>query len=302
MKLSIIIISFNSLQLLRECLRSLFAEPVDFDSEVIVVDNASSDGSTDMVRAEFPQVQLLENSENVGFAAANNIGAGRARGQLLLLLNSDAQLTMGAVKELVAFMERQPAAGVSGPRLTYPDGAWQPNGLAFPTFWSWLAEVSGLTSQSSPKRLVPTPVDVVSGACMMVRRAAWEALGGFDDGFFFYWEDYDLCRRIWAHGWEVWYCPQAHIVHLAGGSSTLVRSMTRDAASESTLRYFRKHHSRCVLLAVLAVLVLREIMRMGQGMVSRRKTPRHNPFAQLLSRFAAVQRLEAPHPKRGQGE
>jgi hypothetical protein len=269
--ISLIIVNWNGKDLLRECLRSVREERARADAPtgvVIVVDNASSDGSAAMVREEFPDTQLIENSENVGFAAGNNCGLRICRGRYAALLNSDAQLQAGALRALVTFMDAHPDAGAAGPMLLYPDGRWQPSGRPFPTLRRFLAEVTGSYARAGgDARLLRDvdpaqvrEVDEVSGACMMVRREAWEQAGLLDENFFLLYEDVDWCRRIKDCGWRIFYVPPARVVHHYGASRRAVSEPVHLAALQSVHYYFAKHHGRCAAAFVKGVLVLREMV------------------------------------------
>lgn len=222
--LSVVIVNWNVCGLLRECLRSVRDETRLNDVEVFVIDNASSDDSVEMVRAEFPQVRLVVNHDNEGFARANNRAFRLCRGRYVLLLNPDTVVTDRALDRLVAWMTAHPRAGVAGCRLLNSDGSLQRwTGGAFPNLGN-LASHHLFVDRLLPSSLRPRPiyrvrdetaderVDWVSGACLVVRR---EALMGtlFDESYFMYAEDMELCERIGAHGWEVWYTPSATIMH-----------------------------------------------------------------------------------------
>lgn len=271
MDISLIIVNWNGKDLLRECLQSVRKERAHPDApttEVIVVDNASTDGSAAMAREEFPEMQLIENSENVGFAAGNNCGLRMCRGRYAVLLNSDAQLQAGALRALMEFMDAHSNAGAAGPMLLYPDGRWQPSGRPFPTMSRFLREVTGIYARAGgdayllrevdPEQV--REVDEVSGACMMVRREAWEQAGLLDSRFFLLYEDVDWCRRIKNGGWKIFYVPQARIVHHYGASRRAVSEPVHLAALQSVHYYFAKHHGKCAAAFVKTVLVLRELV------------------------------------------
>ncbi len=233
-----------------------------------MVDNASSDGSAAMVREEFPEVQLMENAENVGFAAGNNCALRQCRGRYAMLLNSDAQLQAGALRALMEFMDAHSNAGAAGPMLLYPDGRWQPSGRPFPTLRRFLSEVTGAYARTGgdahllrdvdPEQV--REVDEVSGACMIVRREAWEQAGLLDSRFFLLYEDVDWCRRIKEGGWKIFYLPQARVVHHYGASRRAVSETVHLAALQSVHYYFAKHHGKCAAAFVKSVLVLREMI------------------------------------------
>lgn len=229
-QLSVIIVNWNTRELLAQCLASVYAYPPDGEFDVWVVDNASSDGSAAMVRERFPQVHLIENTENVGFARANNQAIRASAGRYVLLLNSDAFVRPGALGSLLAFMEVQPDAGAVGPRLLDVDGVLQPSTHPMTTCWreGWhLLHLDALRRLSVyDMHAWPTDqarrVDVVSGACMALRRDALAEVGLLNEDFFMYAEEVDICHRLARAGWHAYWLPQAEVVHLGGASTALV--------------------------------------------------------------------------------
>jgi N-acetylglucosaminyl-diphospho-decaprenol L-rhamnosyltransferase len=225
---SIVVVNWNTRELLRRCLQSI-AKPPGCDIETIVVDNASDDGSAELVRAEFPEVLLLVNERNVGFAAAVNRGVGAGRGQYALLLNSDARLGDSTLELLVDFAERQARAACVGGAVVGPDGRKHGAASSFPTLWSHFLTISGLGRRMmgewypslNPHRVEePREVDWVGGACMLIRRTAFDRVGGMDEVYFLYAEEMDLCYRLRRLGGEIWHQPLAHVVHEGGGSGS----------------------------------------------------------------------------------
>jgi GT2 family glycosyltransferase len=262
--LSIIIVSWNVRELLRRCLHSILDAPSDagVQSQVIVVDNASNDGSPEMVRAEFPQVQLVTNKENRGFTAANNQGLDLSHGRHLLLLNPDTEVIGDALATMVRYLDEHPTVGALGPQLRYPDGSLQSSRRRFPTlltalvestviqeWWGdnrilrdfYMADTPDDHAPSTPEGSVQ-PVDWVVGACLAVRRQAYEQVGGLDEGYFMYSEELDWCRRIADAGWRIIYLPTAAVIHHEGKSSEQVVPARHIHFQSSKVRYFRKHH------------------------------------------------------------
>lgn len=234
MDLSIIIVNYNTCDLLRDCLHSVYASEGDFRYEVIVVDNSSADDSVAMVQQEFPQANLICSDVNCGYACANNLGLRQAQGEYLLLLNPDTVLPASALQAMLAFMEQHPDAGVAGPKLILADGSLD---LAcrrsFPTLDVAFYRLVGLSKRypDSPHYnrynlgyLDPdeiAEVDSVVGAFMLMRRTALEQAGLFDERFFMYAEDIDLCYRIKVdHGWKVYYNPAVVVTHYKSQSTT----------------------------------------------------------------------------------
>ena len=286
--LGVVIVSWNVRDLLRRCLASLFAGAGSLDLDVVVIDNASTDGSASMVRAEFPQVRLVPNDRNLGFTAANNQGLALARGRHLLLLNPDAEVTGDALPVMVDYLDSHPSAGAAGPRLRYPDGSLQPSRRRFPTFATALVESTVIQEWSPDNRIlrhyyladvdddVVQPVDWLVGACLLVRRTTVEQVGGLDEGFFMYFEELDWCRRIKAAGWDVVYLPTATVVHHEGRSSEQVVAARHVYFQSSKVRYFAKHHGRLqagLLRAFLLSTYVYQLAREGGKWLVGHKRP-----------------------------
>jgi N-acetylglucosaminyl-diphospho-decaprenol L-rhamnosyltransferase len=228
--LSIVLVNWNTRDLLRACLRSIYATLDAISFEIIVVDNASDDASADMIRSEFPEVQVIRNEANLGFAVGNNIGLRRASGDFVMLLNPDTDLCPGSVARMLDFIKSRPDVGMVGPKLIGADGALQINGQRFPTF---LREVMCLTRlfrvfrRYHDSRLawcredldLNAEVDTLAGACMLVPKAVVDAVGLLDETFFLYYEDVDWCYRIKKAGWKIWYVGEAVIVHACAQSA-----------------------------------------------------------------------------------
>lgn len=256
--LSIIIVNYNTNEFLRQCLTSLYDLEHLVSFETIVVDNNSNDGSCKMVRGDFPQVHLLKNNENVGFAKANNIGIEMARGKYILLLNSDTKVVGDALEKMVQFLDSHPNVAVVTARLVYPDLSDQGVARTFPTpINAFFGRRSLLTrlfpnNRFSQKYLVsrmhmsdePFEIDWVSGACLMVRKKVIEEIGALDEGFFMYWEDADLCFRIKQRGWKVICHPEALVIHYEGKSTPRKSSRLIVEFNKSVYRFFRKHYIR----------------------------------------------------------
>jgi len=248
---SVIIVNWNTCDLLRECLRSVYDSMGELVFEVLVVDNASTDGSVEMVRSSFPQVRLLANAKNVGFARGNNQALALSRGHYALLLNSDALLLDGATQALVDLADAKPQAGIVGAQLLNVDGSFQASYTPFPNLWREFLILSGVgrmvygrryPSRGPEEEKGPQMVDYVEGACMLVRRAAVEKVGGLDEGYFMYAEDVDWCYAMQKRGWQVWYQPAAKVIHIGGGSSQNRRPQRELDLYISRVRFFRKHY------------------------------------------------------------
>ena len=270
MDLSIIIVNWNTRDLLAACLDSLRAYPFDGPSEIWVVDNASSDGSAALVRERYPDVHLIENSRNVGFATANNQALRASTGRYAVLFNSDALAQSGALTALVRFLDDHPAVGAVGPKLINPDGSFQASYAAYPTLLSELALLAGLARlwlgpyAPSPRPVAgetSRPVDWVAGAALLVRRAAIEQVGLMDEGYFLYSEETDWCWRLTRGGFPIWYLPHVEIIHQGGASSRQQSARSYGLLYASKLRFFARHYGAAAAwalrLAFLAGAALR---------------------------------------------
>lgn len=271
--ISIIIVNWNTRDLLAECLESIVKHKGNLKVEVIVVDNASTDGSTRMVRNNYPMVRLIENSNNVGFAAANNIGLAEGRGRYLLLLNSDAFVGRGVLESVVNFLDEHSEAGICGVKLVNPDGTFQGSYAPFPTLRSELLLATGLGSRLiNPTYPAPTPrpgerpreVDWIGGAFMLIRNEVYKEVGGMDEAYWMYSEETDWCYRIKLAGWKAYYLPQVTVTHLRGGSSRKRRAEMRAQLYRSKVRFFTIHYGyasgETLRWSLWFVFLLREIL------------------------------------------
>lgn len=263
--LSIVIVSWNVRDLLRSCLESIFVASLD-RLEVIVVDNASSDGSVAMLRDEFPHVRLIANEDNRGFPTANNQGLDVAQGRYVMVLNPDTEVCDDALSRLIGYLDMHEDVGAIGPQLLNSDGSVQSSRRRFPTFATGIFESTWLRSIAPRGMLrrytmddvpddVSHEVDWLTGACIVVRREVLESIGGFDEAFFMYSEELDWCRRIKSAGWKIVYLPNAKVVHHSGKSSEQVVAARHIHFQTSKVHYFRKYHGRFTA-GVLRVLLL----------------------------------------------
>jgi N-acetylglucosaminyl-diphospho-decaprenol L-rhamnosyltransferase len=254
-QLDVVIVSFRCEALLRQCLRSLEANPPSRPMSVHVVDNASGDGTAEMVAREFPEVSLTRNTRNAGFAAANNLAIRQGDAAYVLVLNPDTMVTTGALDRLLSLIDSRPEIAVSGPRLELPDGNIDHAGKrSFPTPLGALGHFSGLGRRpDSPRALAQYtapavesgPVDAVNGAFMLIRREALEQVGGFDEGYWMYMEDLDLCYRFARAGWTTWYEPSVTVIHVKAGTTGPRRSARLNRAFHYGMyRFYRKHYAR----------------------------------------------------------
>lgn len=248
--LSVIIVNWNTRHRLTECLRSLADDLTSLVRETIVVDNASSDGSAEAVRRDFGWARIIQNDANAGFAAASNQGMAAARGRYLLLLNSDTVVRPGAVDRAVRYMDADPGAGLAGAKLLNLDGTFQGSYACFPTLSSELLNattlgvrwISPYYPSPRPNERAPLDVDWVRGPFMLVRRAAWAAVGGLDPAYGLYSEDTDWCYRMRRHGWRVVYLPAVEILHVHGASTRQRPIESVAQLYQSKIRFFAVHH------------------------------------------------------------
>ena len=235
-EISVIIVSYNTRQMTLDCLHALYASLEGLNAEVWVVDNASADGSADAIRAEFPEAHVIDNPINAGFGAANNLALKQATGEFLLLLNTDAFAAPGAVAALVEYLKAHPKAGIAGPRLLNADGSLQRSCYRYPSpVRAWLENtgLSGLLARhpvfgdySAWAHDKEQAVEWVIGACLLVRREAYEQAGGFDEAFFMYQEETDWQKRVQNCGWEIAFTPSAVVTHLGGASGASAQAKT----------------------------------------------------------------------------
>ncbi len=284
---SVVVVSWNTRELLRQCLQSILDEPgveivaagaqpsgaARLTAEIIVVDNASDDGSAAMVQVDFPQARLIANRHNAGFAAANNQAIAQARGRVLLLLNPDAYLLPGALTGLARFLHEHPEAAVAGPNVLNPDGSWQAAVFRFATLWDLFCEAVFLSVvwPRSPlfarkelggfQRDVVREVDWVQGCALAVRRTVWDAVGPFDEGYWMYVEELDWCRRAKAQGYRIFFTPDAQVVHYGKRSVARARASVLPLGFRSHFRYYRKFDGRAKELAVRLIALLQMGLR-----------------------------------------
>ncbi len=250
---SIILVNFNGARFLRTCIQSLADKTRGVAYEIILVDNASTDESRNLVRKQFPSVRLIESNVNLGFSAGNNLGVKHATGSHFCFLNTDTYLLEDSVSILSEYLDDNSSVGIVGPRLTFPDGSFQLSSGRLPAFGVELVDKiryaadrhwhRALARINNALALRTREVGWVTGACMMVRREAFENVSGFDEQMFMYYEDKDLCKRVGDAGWKIVYYPQTSVVHLLGGSSVGRSSDVNKCYRESQLHYYRKHHS-----------------------------------------------------------
>jgi GT2 family glycosyltransferase len=271
---SIIIVSWNTREILRDCLRTVYEQTTDVEFEVIVVDNASEDGSVDMVETAFPQTILIANTTNRGFAAANNQGMETAKGRYVLLLNSDTLVLDGAIGKTVGFADAHTEAAAVACRVLNPDRTWQPTCFLFPSALNLLIGALYLNKLFPRNRFCgrermtwwdgrdARAVDVVAGCFILVRREAIEQVGVLDESYFMYGEEADWCYRFRKAGWRVLFTPIAQIVHLGGVSSARIKGPMCLQLRGSILLFLRKHEGWASYIPACAFVSLFFLLRL----------------------------------------
>jgi GT2 family glycosyltransferase len=278
--LAAVIVSYNTRDLLRDCLRHLTGQ------RVIVVDNASTDGSTAMIRAEFPAVELIANPGNRGFAAACNQGLAASAEEFILILNPDTAVTATALTTLLDTMRSAPQAGACGPRIVNPDDSLQPSCRRFPTLGRLVMDEFGLGKLFPHSRLFGDyrmtwwahdrrrEVDQLMGAALLLRRAALDQVGVFDERFFMYYEEVDLCLRLHQRGWKILFVPDAIVTHHGGASARQALAAMTLTRYRSLIAFYRKHYptwQRPVLKTAIAIAAAQRLL-----------TPRRAAFAPMI--------------------
>jgi len=245
--ISIIIINWNTKQLLLDCMASVYDTVHKAAFEIFVVDNGSTDGSVRSLADKYPDVTIIANTRNEGFAKANNAALRRMAGEYAVLLNSDTVLKEHALDRMLAFMKAHPRAGLCGPQLLFGDGSRQTSTGAFPELLSELTSASMVRLITSGKRRKhkpvfsgPTPVDFIIGACMFVRKAAIDIAGLLDEDYFFFYEEIDWCYRLNKAGWLIYHLPDIEIYHFGGQSTRNINLKARVESWRSRYLYFRK--------------------------------------------------------------
>jgi N-acetylglucosaminyl-diphospho-decaprenol L-rhamnosyltransferase len=251
--ISIILVNYNGAEFLAECLDSIY-RVINSDCEVIIIDNSSTDNSVEIVRDRFPSVRLICSEVNLGFGKASNLGVDRSQGTYLLFLNTDTILTENTPQILADYLDRHLDVGAIGARMTFRDGSYQLSSGMLPNLaiefidkirygldrkwhdlWANIYHKQSATVRE---------VGWVTGACLMIRREIFQSLGGFDEAFFMYFEDKDLCKRVRALGCKVIYDPDTSVIHLLGGSSQNITKSVNTYYRDSQLYYYQKHLSK----------------------------------------------------------
>lgn len=280
MDISIVILSWNDKQYLEGLLKSLANATKSRTMEIIVVDNASTDGSQEMVAAGFPQVRLIRNKENLGFPKGNNLGMKASQGKYIYVLNSDIKVLDGCVDALADYFDQNPKVGMLGPKILNRDLTHQSSCRTFPTLWNNFCSSTGLAKTFAGSKLFSgehmlyfqgdrtLEVDVLVGCFWAVRRAALDEFGLLDEGFFIYAEDVDWCMRCWKAGWRVVFYPGAEAIHYQG-TSTTKKDPVRFAVTQqrSVLRFWKKHHGTVGRLSMSGLIFGHQLGRWSAALL-----------------------------------
>lgn len=258
MRLTVIIVAYNSEDFIEDCVRSLL-ENLPEKSEIIVIDNNSSDNTAKKLENFVPKIDLIKSTTNLGFAKANNLAAKKVQGNYLFFLNPDTQITGSIFNELLGFYERESDAGIVAPKLIQPDGKVQESVKNLPTIWRAIKEFIFLMphaySQFIPKDDDFTEVESVYGAAMLIKRDLFNKVGGFDERFFLYYEDVDLCKRIRKLGKKIYYYPKVSIKHIVGGTKSERNKY------ELNMESFIKYHGRFKAMVLQMIFMIPRVQR-----------------------------------------
>jgi GT2 family glycosyltransferase len=271
----VIIVSWNAKAYLLKCLDSVFRQTTgtSHSTEIIVVDNASTDGSPEAVAANYPSVKLVVNDANYGFARANNIGLRASTGEYLLLVNSDVVVSPDCFSKCIRYLDEHPEIGMLGPRIIGTDGRIQRSCMSYPSIWNALCRALGLDSLFPRSQLFGSylltywnhedtrDVEVINGCFWIIRRSAMDQVGMLDERFFIYGEDIDWCMRFNASGWKVVFFSEAEALHYGGASSANAPLRFQIEMQRANLQYWKKHHSALQVAAYLAICTLHHSLR-----------------------------------------
>jgi hypothetical protein len=277
MRLSIVIVNWNTGDLIRRCVESVYANLPAGETEVLIVDSASTDGSTQAVQAQFPQAIYIYSSQNIGFGPANNLALRQAAGDFILLLNPDTLVHPGAIESLLRFLEQNPGVGAAASKLLNPDGSLQYSCSPEPSLRGEFLRLfhlggvrpDGYYPMETWDEKAPRAVDVILGACMFLRKPVLDQVGLFDEQFFMYNEETDLCRRIRQAGWKIYWAPQAQVTHYGGQSTRQMAAEMFVQLYRAKITYFRKYHGPLTVGLYKLILFLSGLPRLALAPVAR---------------------------------
>jgi len=309
-RVSVLIVNWNTAELLDKAIASVFAHPGQFEIEVIVVDNGSVDGSVERLKSNWPDVRVFALSRNIGFGPANNLAASEAAGDAFMLLNSDAECQPGTINTLLAELDADQGIACVGPRHMNSDGSLQRSTNGLPTLWNDTIELTGLTRFAPFRRLLRKrfpwwgdhedriETGWVNGACMMIRRAAFEAVSGFDPDFVLYGEEVELCIRFKTQGWKVVFTPAALVLHHEGRSLDHDPGFRLQLMFAGHVRIYRKHAPIWKRTAFQALVSCVAAVRMAGALIGRDR-PKAAAWASIMThRPCDLERLQHPPASR----
>jgi GT2 family glycosyltransferase len=273
MDISVVIVAWNAKNYLELCLESLAAAPPRRSLEVLVVDNASTDATVEMIETRFPWVKLIKSAANLGFAKGNNVAIRQCQGRYIALVNPDVQVLPGCLDALADFLDQNPKVGNVGPRVFNPDMTPQSTCRRFPTLWNNFCDATGLATKFMKSRFFAgehmfyfphdrtLAVDVLVGCFSMIRREAFDTVGLLDENLFMYGDDVDWCRRAWKVGWEVVFFPGARAIHDRGKTTAPYPVRFAVAQQKSVLYYWSKYHKTLGVLGIRCILLFHHLLR-----------------------------------------
>ena len=295
MEISVIIVNWNTEKYLEKCLEALYAlGPSTIKWDTWVVDNASSDGSTQMVEKKFPTVNLIKNDQNVGFARANNQAIAKSSGRYIWLLNSDTEIKPKALDYLYNFMEGNPSIGAAGSMLLNPDKSLQVSCYPLPTlskeFWRLLhldrVFNYGIYNMDNWDRITPRNVDVIQGASMLLRRDAIDQVGSLDKDYFMYTEEVDLCYRLNKDDWQVSWVPKSQVLHHGGQSTQQIATKMFLSLYQTKALYFRKNHGNLAAGVYKLILLIISLIRIILSpLIMLKNTAKQEQHQQLAKNY-----------------
>jgi GT2 family glycosyltransferase len=280
MDISVVIVAWNAKHYLELCLESLAAAPPRRSMEVIVVDNASADGSAEMIESRFPRVKLIKSNENLGFSRGNNVGIRQCQGRYIALVNPDVIVLPDCLDNLADFLDQNPKVGNVGPRVLNPDMSLQSSCRRFPTPWNNFCSAAGLATAFKDSKFFAgehmfyfphdrtLEVDVLVGCFSMIRRETFDEVGLLDEDLFMYGDDVDWCRRCWKTGWKVVFFPGAKAIHDRGKITAPYPVRFAVAQQKSVLHYWRKHHGLWGEIGIRSIMLSHHLIRYAVTMVA----------------------------------
>jgi hypothetical protein len=286
MDISVVIVAWNAKHYLELCLESLAAAPPRRSLEIFVVDNASTDGSAEMIEVRFPNVKLIRSSENLGFSRGNNVAIRQCQGRYIALVNPDVIVFPGCLDALADFLDQNPNVGNVGPRVFNPDMTQQSTCRRFPTLWNNFCDAAGLATRFKNTRFFAgehmfyfshdrtLKVDVLVGCFSFIRREAFDAVGLLDENLFMYGDDVDWCRRCWNAGWEVVFYPGAQAIHDRGKTTAPYPVRFAVAQQRSVLYYWSKYYGLFGRLGIGSIILFHHLLRYTVAVLSGFGNPR----------------------------